>query len=112
VQLDLNRAIPCGMIINELISNAIKHAFPDGRKGEIEIQLKTSSNRFNLSVRDDGIALPPGFKPSEVDSLGMMLISDLTNQLEGSLKIIQGDGFKMFEVDFVIHQDNSMGEIL
>jgi len=100
VQIDLNRAIPCGMIINELVSNAIKHAFPDKRKGEIDIRLEEKSGKVHLSVRDDGIALPPGFKSSEVDTLGMAIISDLTEQLDGILKVVQGDGFKEFNVVF------------
>ena len=70
VRLDLNRAIPCGMIMNELISNAMKHAFPDKRKGKIEIKLQKKSDKFYLSVRDDGIALPPDFKPFEAETLG------------------------------------------
>ena len=100
VKIDLNRAIPCGMIMNELISNTMKHAFPDKRKGEIEIKLQKKSDKYYLSVRDNGIALPPDFKPSEAKTLGMTIISGLTEQLEGKLKIVQGDGFKVFEIVF------------
>ena len=62
ILLDVNTAIPLGLIINELISNALEHAFPDGRVGEIRVRLiALDPGRFELVVEDDGVGLPPGF---------------------------------------------------
>ncbi len=107
IYLDLNRAIPCGMIMNELATNAIKHAFPGDRKGFIEIRSRKDSDSIRLSVRDDGVSLPPDFKPSEVHSLGMTIITDLTHQIDGELKLIQKDRIKTFELILPIDKVNN-----
>jgi PAS domain S-box-containing protein len=102
VQLDLNRAIPCGLILNELISNAIIHAFPDKRKGEIEVQLEKKSGNIILSVRDDGTALPPDYESADAKTVGMTLVLNLTEQLGGNFEIIPTDTGKVFKVIFNI----------
>jgi two-component sensor histidine kinase len=86
VHLDVNRAVSCGLIINELVSNAVKHAFPNSRQGTVTVEFKLSADkRYVLTVRDDGIGLPPGFDPSRCESLGLQLVQDLSQQLHGTI---------------------------
>ncbi|EJL33388.1 signal transduction histidine kinase, partial [Novosphingobium sp. AP12] len=86
VELDLDRAIPCGLIVNELVSNALKHAFPDGRAGTIRVTLEAQrQGRFVLSVADDGVGLPDGAESG--DTLGLQLVRDLTEQLRGRIEV-------------------------
>ncbi|OYD82105.1 AAA family ATPase [Azospirillum brasilense] len=86
LQLDLDRAVPCGLIVNELVSNALKHAFPEGRGGVLSVALAVEGRDCRLSVRDDGVGLPGGYDPDRMDTLGFQLIADLTAQLHGSLE--------------------------
>jgi PAS domain S-box-containing protein len=102
VELDLNieelslpvdKAIPCGLILNELITNASKHAFPGGRSGTVHIELGTTADRLvRLSVTDDGVGLPPNFELDRSGSLGMRLISTLVEQLKGRLQFEPSKG--------------------
>lgn len=86
--IDINRALPCGLIINEVVSNSFKHAFPAGRTGTIEIGFGISStNTYRLVVRDDGIGLPENLDLNELSSLGLTLVTNLTRQLRGNLQI-------------------------
>jgi two-component sensor histidine kinase len=87
IWLDANAAIPCGLIINELVTNAFKHAFPDGRVGTIRIACSTAPNgQIVLSVADNGIGLPaPADRRSGV--LGLKLVGTLTRQLHGLLTL-------------------------
>ncbi|MBN2207421.1 MAG: PAS domain S-box protein [Candidatus Aminicenantes bacterium] len=93
VKLDINRAIPCGLIINELVTNALKHAFPAGRGGEIVIRLWTlEGGRHALSVKDTGVGLPDGLNPESASSLGFQIVGDLVRQLEGAMEVVRGGG--------------------
>lgn len=97
VSLGIDTAIPCGLIINELLTNALKHAFPDNRKGEITVIFnKNSSNiekGYDLVVRDDGVGLPEGLNVRETESLGLQLIITLIeHQLQGTLEVDSRDG--------------------
>jgi PAS domain S-box-containing protein len=84
--LDLDRAVPCGLILNELLSNALKHAFPDGRAGEVWVSLNESApGQLLLVVEDDGVGRPDDLGPKPAKSLGLQLVQDLTRQLRGSL---------------------------
>ena len=86
VQLDLDRAVACGLIVNELVSNALKHAFPDGRRGTIWISLQAlAANECLLRVRDDGVGMSKSFDPKTADTLGLQLVSDLADQLHGNV---------------------------
>jgi PAS domain S-box-containing protein len=88
LMLPLNQAIPCGLVINELIANALKHAFPDGRAGEIAVALKAvGDDSVALQVEDDGIGLPEGFRLADADSLGLQLVATLSKQLDGELTV-------------------------
>jgi len=88
VQVAMDQALPCGLIINELISNSIKHAFPGSRHGEIRIELKVLENgqRLRLSLSDNGVGLPPDFLERSDKSLGLKLVGDLADQLNGRLE--------------------------
>lgn len=92
VSLGIDAAIPCSLIINELVTNALKHAFPPGRTGEICIDLQSSDGQIILTVSDNGIGLPPEIKVHEAESLGLQLVNTLTEQLEGSLDIDRRSG--------------------
>lgn len=88
VSLDIDTAIPCGLIINELVTNVFKHAFPPGVPGEIDIELSsTGPKRFALAVRDNGAGLPKDFDWRTSQSLGLKLVTDLTRQLEGVMEV-------------------------
>jgi PAS domain S-box-containing protein len=88
VFLDINTAIPCGLIVNELLSNAVKHAFPDGRSGAVRLSLHLAPGReFTLQVHDDGIGLPAGVDPGRTETLGLQIIGLLIRQLDGTLSI-------------------------
>ncbi|MCF2150501.1 PAS domain S-box protein [Desmonostoc muscorum LEGE 12446] len=91
VSLGLDTAIPCSLIIHELVSNSLKYAFPQGRNGSIYIELYQShDNNLILRVSDDGIGLPSNFDFKKIGSLGLQLVDALTSQLAGSI-IIKGD---------------------
>ncbi len=84
IGLPLDQSMPCGLIITELVSNALKHAFPDGRAGRVVVELDSGADhRLVLRVSDDGAGLPPDFKIERAASLGMRLVTDLASQLDG-----------------------------
>lgn len=85
-RLELARALPCGLIVNELLTNALKHGYPDGRKGEIRVSLHSSDGHYLLQVEDDGVGLPPTVTVSKTASLGLKLVSVLARQLQGELR--------------------------
>jgi PAS domain S-box-containing protein len=88
VTLKLDTAIPCGLIINELVSNALKYAFPNKSHGTIYITLHFDGDaHYTLTVRDDGIGLPPNLEIKNVNSLGLKLVEVLAKQLEGTLQV-------------------------
>lgn len=99
VHLDLERAIPCGLLVNELVVNAFKHAFPDQRAGENGISLSRNGDSLILVVSDNGIGLPADFDLDRVKSLGLQLVPLLVDQLHGALSIESGSGAH-FRVEF------------
>jgi len=100
VLLDINSAIPCGLIINELVMNALKHAFPGERKGEIIVSLKPSGDdRFTLAVSDDGVGFPAGLDFHKTETLGMQLVTMLVDQLDGTISLERRPGTR-FEIVF------------
>ena len=91
--LGLDRAIPCGLIINELVSNALKYAFPSGRKGEILVDLlRHGDGRLVLTVKDNGIGLPDGMDVTDTPSLGLQLVNTLVRQLDGTIEVGNSNG--------------------
>jgi two-component sensor histidine kinase len=101
ITLDINKAIPCGLLINELVSNSIKHGFPGGLKGEIIVSLKTEGNKTILTAGNNGVPFPDNIDFDNAETLGLRLIKALTEQLHGSLKLDRRNGTK-FEVVFQI----------
>ena len=100
ISLDLDKAIPCGLIINEITSNCLKHAFPAGKKGEIVISVHSGNDgNIELIVGDNGIGLPKDIDIQNPETLGLELISTLTEQLGGKLKVDSRNGTK-FKLTF------------
>lgn len=100
VAMDIDTVTPCGLILNELLTNSIKYAFPEGRKGEILISFKRKDEGFVLGVSDNGVGLPAGMDIRGLSSLGLQLVMNLTEkQLWGRLEVASdsgGAGFKIF----------------
>ena len=102
VFLDLNRAIPCGLIANELLSNSVKHAFPEGKKGEICIKLYSDKKgMITLVVSDDGIGFPKDIDFRKASSLGLQMVNDLTKQIDGTIELDRTGGTS-FKVEFSV----------
>jgi PAS domain S-box-containing protein len=98
VDMGIETAMPCGLIINELATNSIKHAFPDGN-GSIKIELKSNSDGHVLSFADDGIGLPEDANPQKSKKLGLMVVKTLVNQLNAVMEIDRTNGTK-FTIKF------------
>jgi two-component sensor histidine kinase len=87
IPLGIDLAIPCGLIINELVSNSLKYAFKDGHDGTVHIGLARDDNTYTLRVSDDGPGLPNGFDYRDSPSLGLQLVNTLVGQLEGTIEL-------------------------
>jgi len=91
--LNINTAIPCGLIVNELVSNALKHGFPDGRTGEVRIELfRAEGDKNCLVVSDNGVGFPEGLDFRNAETLGMQIISMLVDQLDGHIELGRQEG--------------------
>jgi two-component sensor histidine kinase/ligand-binding sensor domain-containing protein len=101
VPLAPDSAFPCGLIMNELVSNSLKHAFPGGRPGMIRIGLRQDGGDYVLTVADDGIGLPADMDAASGGSLGLRLVRNLAGQLGGTLTV-ESDGGARFTVRFPI----------
>ncbi len=102
VCVDLQRAVPCGLLVNELATNAMKHAFPAGRSGRIEVRLRRPvPGCGEIVVGDDGVGLPDDVAPGVTRSLGFQLIPALCDQLEGQLRLERENGTR-FIITFPI----------
>lgn len=100
ISLDIETAVPCGLIINELISNSLKHAF-DGSSptGTISVRFKREGFYYKLTISDNGIGVPDDFDLSQGSTMGMEIVSILTQQLDGNLTFSGADG-AYFEISF------------
>lgn len=98
--LDIRQAIPCGLIVNELVTNCLKHAFPEGRNGTVTVSLDCSQGRCSLMVHDNGVGLPPGFDWEQAESLGLQLVQVLIEQLDGAIRVDRTSGTR-FEISFL-----------
>lgn len=93
INLSITHAVPCGIILNELLMNAVQHAFPSRQDGVITVSFgKTQDDRYKLTVEDNGVGLPPDFSPDSTDSLGLILVDALIKQLHGTLTIDSNAG--------------------
>jgi PAS domain S-box-containing protein len=95
VYLDVDVAIPCGMIVNELLTNALKYAFPEERSGEIRVVLRSEAAATVLSVEDNGVGLPPEIDLARVETLGLQLVRGLAQQLKGTVTVEQNGGTRV-----------------
>lgn len=110
VQISQDQAMPCGLLVNELLANCLKHGFPQDHSGEIRIELQAATtlatpesgaDQWRLCVRDTGVGLPADFQAKCDHTLGLQLVSDLTRQLDGTLEIGPGPG-TAFTITFTI----------
>jgi len=96
IELSIDQAIPCGLIVNEIFTNAMKYAFPEGYSGNAEIAVTckmTADNQIKLTIRDNGKGITENYSPMESKSLGMRLVHSLVeNQLEGSIDVTNKNG--------------------
>ena len=93
ISVGIDTAIPCGLIINELVANSLKHAFPHGRKGEIKIELHSVGDTFELIVSDNGKGIPENIDFENTESLGLMLVTILAeDQLDGEITLEREGG--------------------
>ncbi|MCX9083140.1 MAG: PAS domain-containing protein [Candidatus Methanoperedens sp.] len=101
IPLKIDYAVPCGLIINELVTNCLKYAFPDERQGKIRILVKSKENNMiQLSISDDGIGIPKDLDIRNTESLGLRLVTSLAeNQLNGEI-ILKRDSGTEFQVNF------------
>ena len=98
ILLDTNTAVPLGLIVNELVSNSLKHAFPDNRVGRISVEFN-KNNQYNFSVSDNGVGLPADFDYRKANSLGMRLVNTLVDQIHATMIVHQENG-TCFKIKF------------
>lgn len=103
IMLDINIAIPLGLILNELLTNVMKYAFPDGRRGGINIKFHSIDNEYTLIVSDDGIGFPDGLDYKNTGSLGLRLVNNLTDQIDGRIELEKNYG-TTFKIRFKEHE--------
>jgi two-component system, sensor histidine kinase PdtaS len=100
VELPPERAIPCGLLVSELVTNALKHAFPDERRGSLHVLLeRVPEARLRLTVKDDGVGLVGDFPPGADASLGLDLVAIFAKQLEADV-VVERDGGTCFRLTF------------
>lgn len=92
VSLGIDLAIPCGLIINELVSNSLKYAFPGGRGGVIRVSIRREGQAYILLVSDNGVGIPDQVDYRNTSSLGLQLVNTLVDQLEGSIQLNKAEG--------------------
>ncbi len=96
IMLNIDKAVPCGLMLNELITNALKHAFPHNQNGVIIIKFHRTDDSFlELSVIDNGVGLPENFNEDESETLGFHLIRILTDQINGTLSVLRENGTRI-----------------
>jgi two-component sensor histidine kinase len=101
VSLTIDQAVPCGLIIFELVSNGYKYAFPDKTSvGSITVSLRKIGNDMELSVQDDGVGLPHGFDVQKTQTLGLRLVCNLVQQLKGDIQVETRHGGTQVKIVF------------
>jgi two-component system CheB/CheR fusion protein len=101
VSLNVDQAFPCGLMLNELVTNSLKHAFPDGRKGQVQIALEVQDKSCKLTVADDGIGLAGDGGFPETGTLGLQLVQTLAQQLGGTIGLDRTGGVR-YEIAFPV----------
>ncbi|MES2760974.1 MAG: PAS domain S-box protein [Bacteroidota bacterium] len=97
--LNLDASIPCGLIINEIISNSLKYAFPDNRDGIIFVTLRVDKNKVKIEVGDNGVGIPENIDIKNTQTLGLQLVDTLVEQISGTLKLNRNKG-TIFSIEF------------
>jgi two-component sensor histidine kinase len=87
IRLGIDTSIPCGLILNELVSNALKHAFTEGKEGEINIRMRLEDNRVALTVQDNGIGFSKSIDLTNLKSMGLRLVNILVRQMNGKIEM-------------------------
>ena len=103
ILLGVDTAIPCGVIVNELVANSLKHAFPGDRTGEITVSFREVDGQYAMVFKDDGIGLPEDLDISCPSSLGLTIVNALTGQLGGRIDIARNGGSEI-RIRFPAHQ--------
>lgn len=99
VNLDIDTAIPLGLITNELITNSLKYAFPEGESGEIKVDFHSLNDHYEFTVKDNGVGFPAELDFHNTDSLGLKLVTILTDQIEGVIELDRSEG-TFFKITF------------
>jgi len=99
VDLNIETSVPCGLIINELVSNSLIHGFPDGKTGTIFVSLRSRGEKYELRVVDDGVGFPDAINFKDAKSLGLKLVQNLVDQLDGQIEMIK-NGKTEFKIVF------------
>lgn len=105
LMVDINTTVPLGLILNELVTNSIKYAFPEGKSGEIKIEFNKKDDEFILIVSDNGVGFPKNIDFRETDSLGLQLVNNLTSQINGKVELNVKNGTE-FTIKFREYSGN------
>jgi len=97
--LDINTTIPLGLIVNELVTNSLKHAFPEGNSGEINVDFHQIDDHYEFTVKDNGVGFPEDLDFQNTDSLGMQIVNSLTDQIDGEIELDNNNGTE-FKISF------------
>lgn len=92
IKFNMETAVPCGLIISEIVSNSLKYAFPDGINGKLKVSMKKYGDKFELIVCDNGIGLPKDLDFKNTESLGLQLVNSLVDQIDGEIKLNKSHG--------------------
>jgi len=97
--LDINTTIPLGLIVNELVTNSLKHAFPEGNSGEITVDFHPIDDHYEFTIKDNGVGFPEDLDFQNTDSLGMQIVNSLTDQIDGKIELDNNNGTE-FKISF------------
>jgi two-component sensor histidine kinase len=97
--LNIETAVPCGLIISELVSNSLKHAFPDDEEGEIQVSLQRCDGKYELLISDNGIGFPEDINFKNTNTLGLQLVNNLIDQIDGEITLNRSHGTE-FKITF------------
>ena len=100
----LSQAVPLALVVSELLTNALKYAFPDGRTGSVLLALERDAEALTLVVADDGVGLPDGFDPSRKGGLGMRIVNSLVRQVRGTLTVPRSGRGSVFRISIPLDQ--------
>jgi len=104
ISLGIDNSVPCGLILNELISNAMKHAFPEGKEGEINVRMQLEGNQVVITVKDNGIGFSESIDFTKIKSLGLNMVSILVKQMNGKIDM-QLDGGTIWTITFTLKNE-------